>query len=287
MREQIAIACLGIWLTVAPPVLGLAGPARSLEQVAGPIIATLAVVAASDVARPLRWMTFVVAILFAAISIVPPFFSIAGTANILIVLLVLAKLTFATSAPATPYGFGHQADDGLPVPPGWDYNPSTWPQRLPLVGVAVAGGVIASYLAAFQLGLVKDVWDPFFGSGSKVILTSGVSRLLPVPDAALGAFGYLLDAVTGIIGGRTRWRTMPWIVILFGIAVGPLGATSVLLVILQPVAFGAWCTLCLSSAVISVLMIGPAIDEVLASVQHVVRRSREGASAWRVFWGRA
>jgi hypothetical protein len=39
------------------------------------------------------------------------------------------------------------------------------------------------------------VWEPFFGEGSRVILTSSVSRLLPVPDAALGAFGYLLDAV--------------------------------------------------------------------------------------------
>lgn len=287
MREQVAIACLGIWLTVAPPVLGLAGPPRSLEQVAGPIITTLAVVAASDVARLLRWVTLAVAILFAALSIVPPFFTIAGTANVLIVLLILGTLTFATSTGATPYGFGHRADDSSPVPPGWDYNPSTWAQRLPLVGVAIVGGAIACYLAAFQLGWVRDVWDPFFGDGSRRILTSGVSRLLPIPDAALGAFGYLLDALTGIIGGRTRWRTMPWIVILFGIAVGPLGATSVLLVILQPVAFGAWCTLCLSSAVISVLMIGPAMDEVLASVQHVVRRSREGDSSWRVFWGQA
>lgn len=35
-------------------------------------------------------------------------------------------------------------------------------------------------------------------------------------------FGYLLDAVAGIIGGPRRWRSMPWIVILFGLAVGIL-----------------------------------------------------------------
>jgi hypothetical protein len=69
------------------------------------------------------------------------------------------------------------------------------------------------------------------------------------------------------------------------VAVGPLGAVSVLLVILQPVLFDAWCTLCLASAVISVLMIGPAMDEVLASLQHLVRQARRGRSAWRVFWG--
>lgn len=44
-------------------------------------------------------------------------------------------------------------------------------------------------------------------------------------------------------------------VIVFGIALGPPAAVSVLLVILQPVMFGAWCTLCLASEVVSVLMI--------------------------------
>jgi hypothetical protein len=106
-----------------------------------------------------------------------------------------------------------------------------------------------------------------------------------VPDAALGAFGYLLDVVTGLVGGRRRWRTMPWMVVGFGVAVGPLGAASILLVVLQPVLFDAWCTLCLASAVISVAMIGPAMDEVLASLQYLVRVRAAGGSAWRAFWG--
>jgi hypothetical protein len=170
-------------------------------------------------------------------------------------------------------------------PPGWDNNPSAWSQRIPLVLVALTGTVVAGYLAAFQLGWVGQVWEPFFGDGSRVILTSGVSRILPIPDAALGAFGYGFDAITGIVGGRTRWRTMPWMVILFGVAVGPLGAVSVLLVILQPVLFNAWCTLCLASAVISVVMIGPSMDEVLASLQHLRRQRRQGASWWRALLG--
>lgn len=172
------------------------------------------------------------------------------------------------------------------VPPGWDYNPSSWSQRLPIIGLALAGFGIAAYLALFQVKVLSDVWEPFFGQGSRIILTSSISYVLPVPDAVLGAFGYLLDAVTGAVGGRGRFRTMPWIVILFGLAVGPLGGISILLVILQPVLFEAWCTLCLVTAVISILMIGPAMDEVLASLQ-VLRRARdEGRSVWRVFWGR-
>lgn len=164
-------------------------------------------------------------------------------------------------------------------------NPSTWSQRLPIIGLALVGFFIATSLALFQYGAIPGVWEPFFGDGSRIILTSWVSHALPVSDAALGAFGYLLDAVTGAIGGKNRWRTMPWLVTLFGLAVGPLGAISVLLVILQPLLFEAWCTLCLATALISVLMIGPAMDEVLASLQHVARQARLGRSAWRVFWG--
>ena len=171
-------------------------------------------------------------------------------------------------------------------PPGWTYNPSSWPQRLPIIALALVGFAIAGYLALYQWRIVETVWEPFFGRDSERILRdSWVSRLLPVPDAALGAFGYLLDAVTGAIGGRRRWRTMPWIVVLFGLAVGPLGGISVLLVVFQPVLFDAWCTLCLASAVISVLMIGPAMDEMLASLQFLRGEADRGNSIWRAFWG--
>jgi Vitamin K epoxide reductase family. len=50
---------------------------------------------------------------------------------------------------------------------------------------------------------------------------------------------------------------MPWIVLLFGLAVGRLGLVTVLLVMAQPLLLNAWCTLCLMSAVISIVMIAP------------------------------
>ena len=171
------------------------------------------------------------------------------------------------------------------IPPGWSYNPASWSQRLPIVGLAIVGLGIATYLGLFQLKIVSNVWEPFFGNDSKKILTSGVSQILPIPDALLGAFGYLVDAVAGIAGGIRRWRTMPWIVILFGVMVGPLGMISILLVVLQPVMFDAWCTLCLTSAVISVLMIGPAMDEMLASLQYMKRVKDANGSLWKAFWG--
>jgi hypothetical protein len=49
----------------------------------------------------------------------------------------------------------------------------------------------------------------------------------------------------------------------------------------------AWCTLCLASALVSLAMKGPAMDEVLASLQHVARAVRREESSWRAFWGMA
>ena len=171
------------------------------------------------------------------------------------------------------------------VPPDWDYNPAAWSQRLPIVALATLGAGIASYLALFQYGVVPTVWEPFFADGSRRILTSGLSNVLPIPDAALGAMGYIADAAAGLIGGRARWRTMPWIVVVFALLVGPLGFISIGLVIAQPVVYDAWCTLCLASAVISVAMIGPAMDEALASLQHLKRVANTSQSVWRAFWG--
>jgi uncharacterized membrane protein len=164
-------------------------------------------------------------------------------------------------------------DTGSDTPPGWSYDPSSWRERIPILVLALVGFCIASYLALYQLGVLKHVWEPFFGDGSERVLHSVISRLLPVPDAALGAAGYLADVVSGVVGGRGRWRTLPWVVIVFGIAVGPLGAVSITLVIIQPLLVHGWCTLCLTSALISVLMIGPAMDEMLASLQHLKRRA--------------
>lgn len=85
------------------------------------------------------------------------------------------------------------------VPSGWSYNPSSWPQRLPIIAWTLLGFGVATYLALYQYRVIGQVWEPFFGEGSKVILNSHVSFVvernlgLPITDGALGAFGYLLD----------------------------------------------------------------------------------------------
>ena len=174
-------------------------------------------------------------------------------------------------------------------PPGWSGNPSAWSQRLPIVVLALVGVFVAGWLALYQQEITDSVWEPFFPGGTeKIVRESGFSKFFerfPVGDAALGAFGYLADAVTGVIGGTKRWRTMPWIVVIFGIFVGPFGVLSIMLVVMQPVLYSAFCTLCLASAVISLAMIGPAVDEVLASMQYLRDVRDDGGSVWSAFWG--
>lgn len=173
---------------------------------------------------------------------------------------------------------------GDPTPPGWSYNPSSWPQRWIMIVLGFAGWMVSRYLAAFQLGYNPMAWDPFFGQGTQTVLNSKMSHLWPISDAALGSLAYTLEFLMGLMGGPARWRTMPWMVAIFGILVIPLGLTHILLVISQPVVVGAWCSFCLLAALIMLPMIPLEFDEVGAMVQHLFDAKRKGGKIWQTFW---
>ena len=120
--------------------------------------------------------------------------------------------------------------------------------------------------------------------GTQSVLTSDVSRAFPIPDAGLGAFAYMIEFLMGFMGDKARWRTMPWMVTFFGILVVPLGVVSITLIILQPLAVGAWCTPCLIAATAMLIMIALTLDEVVAMLQFLIQAKREGQPLWQVFW---
>ena len=173
---------------------------------------------------------------------------------------------------------------GSEVPPGWTYNPSSWPQRWVMIAMAFVGWMASRYLGAFQLGYIEQAWDPFFGGSTREVLNSEMSHSWPVSDAALGSLAYTFEFLMGYMGSPSRWRTMPWMVFFFGILVVPLGLVSIFLVISQPLAVGAWCTVCLVTAIIMLPMIPIELDEVVAMIQHMVQAKRRGDSLWDVFW---
>lgn len=179
-----------------------------------------------------------------------------------------------------------------PAPP-WDYNPSSWSQRIPLCVLAGVAFVISAYMALYQWRLIDSAWDPFFGEQTQRVLDSDVSHRMMgwfgMPDAALGAIAYLGDVVFGLAGSTRRWQYRPWLVVLFGIDVIPLGGVSALLVFIQFTVLGEWCFLCLVTAVISLILVYWAYDEVWSSLLYLRRvwqRTRSWSTLWRVFWGR-
>ena len=178
-------------------------------------------------------------------------------------------------------------------PPEWDYNPSSWRQRVRIAILASIAFAISSYMALYQWRLIPDVWDPVFGNQSKIVLDSDVSEQMRswflIPDAALGAIAYLGDAIFGLAGSTRRWQYRPWMVMLFGLDVIPLGIVSAVLVFMQGAVVGAWCFLCLVTAVISLILVWLAYDEVWSSLKYlhrVWRRTRDRSVLWDVFWGR-
>lgn len=195
-------------------------------------------------------------------------------------LIGFLAIAFCVLVPLRPTQF----EIGPQIPPGWTYNPSSWQQRIPVIFFAVVGWFIARYLASYQLGYIHSVWDPFFGMGTEKVITSMISQEFPVPDAGLGAMAYSLEAIMGAKGGIRRWHTMPWIVVVFGILVVPLGFTSIILVMLQPIAVGAWCGLCLIIAACMLIMLALTVDEVVAVCQYLARIRKEKKPFWRTFF---
>jgi nucleoside-diphosphate-sugar epimerase len=291
MREKwlwtnFTVAALGLWLMTSPFTFGYGKPAMIWSDVASGaallVFSLLAVWPRFDFAG--RWT---VALVGTYLQFAPILFWAENPAAYVNDTLVGAfAIALSILVPMMP-GMAHHMvmmKPGPEVPPGWTYNPSSWHQRAPMIALGLLGWFISRYLAAVQLGYLPAAWEPFFGEGTARVLHSEVSRMWPISDAGLGAFAYTFETLMAFMGGKTRWRTMPWMVTFFGILVIPLGLTHIVLVILQPVVVGSWCTLCLTAATLMLLMIPLTVDEVVAMCQFVKKKMRAGESFWRTFW---
>lgn len=274
---QAPISALALWLILSPFTFGYASrPLLWSDVVSGVIALGMSLLALKPTHGLVSWLISGVGLwlLFAPLLFWAPEPAAYANDSIVGALLIAFGLII-------PMGMRMK---GTEVPPGWSYNPSAWPQRAPVIALALVSFLVARYMASFQLGYITTAWDPFFGNGTERVLTSEVSKAWPISDAGLGSMTYLLEVLMGLMGDPRRWRTMPWMVAGFGFVVVPLGIVSIALVIMQPLAVGAWCSPCLFTAAAMLLMIPLSLDEVVAMVQMVIRRKREGHSAWRVFW---
>jgi len=277
---------LGLWLMTGIFALGHRSLALQVsDAVSGGLVILFAILSLSS--RPsfkfwAPWANSMVGLwlLFAPLVFWSPTAAVYSNDTLVGALVVV----FAILAPGMPMAAGMSMEPGPDVPPGWSYNPSSWPQRAPIILLALVGFFLSRQMTAFQLGHVATLADPFFGAGTVRVLTSDVSRAFPIPDAGLGAVAYMVEFLMGFMGDKRRWRTMPWMVMFFGILVVPLGVVSIGLIILQPIAVGAWCTPCLIAAAAMLIMVALTLDEVVAMLQFLFLARREGQPLWPIFW---
>jgi len=273
---------LGIWLLSQPWAINVREPGLAWTEV----ILGIALVAFASIALSWRaqWARWVCAAIGALVMAAPFLFwtenAAAYLADTLVGMLVFA---FAVAIQPEPGPSAAAALTGPDTPPGWSYNPSDWSQRLPIIALAVIGLIISRHLAAYQLGHNPAAWDPVFGgsaadprNGTEEIITSWVSEAWPVSDAAVGAYTYALEILTGIVGSRQRWRTMPWLVLIFGLMIAPLGITSIFFIIIQPILLGTWSLPALIAAAVMLIQIPYSLDELLATIQFIRRRVKAG-----------
>ncbi len=180
------------------------------------------------------------------------------------------------------------------IPEPWHYNPSKWSQRIAISCLAMVAVLIAVYMGLYQWRLIDHVWDPAFGDQSQQVLDSEVSDImrkwLRIPDAIMGALAYLGDIIFALAGSTRRWQDRPWLVMLFGLDVIPLGIVSAILIFMQGTVVGAWCFLCLITAIISLVLAVLAYDEIWSSalfLHKVWKKSKSVSLVWDTFWGKA
>lgn len=281
---------LGTWLITQPTLINVQeGFLRWSEITLGTLLIVCAGLALSWRAHLARWIC---AGIGALVMAAPFLFSTANAAAYLSDTLVGALIIgFAVCTKPEPSSSIVATLMGPTVPPGWSFNPSSWTQRLPIILLAILGLYVSRYLTGYQLGHIPDVWDPFFeGSprdpqnGTEEIITSWVSKSWPVSDAAVGSYTYLLEILTGILGSRMRWRTMPWLVILFGLMIAPLGIISIFFIIIQPILLDTWSIIALIGAAAILIQIPYSLDELVATLQFLRRRAQAGQKWLRVFF---
>jgi uncharacterized membrane protein len=303
---------LGAWLATSPFVFGMFGQNTFSDAVLhvtqerglwDPILRNTALIW-SDLASGLlimllgalslsprlswaQWANTLVGIwlLFAPLVFWSPGAAVYANDTLVGALVIAFSILVPMMPGMSPEGMMDQSD----VPIGWTYCPSTYLQRLPIIALGALGFLIARSLAAYQMGHIDRVIDPFFNgqgglNGTETIITSNVSKAWPIPDGGLGAVTYLFEILMGAMGDRRRWRTMPWMVTMFIFVVVPLGIVSIYFIIIQPIVIGTYCSLCLLAALAMVIMIPYALDELVATGQYLVQSRHRGQSLLRIFF---
>lgn len=92
MFAQIPLIFAGLWLMLAPAVLGYGDPAATSDRIAGPILAAVAFLATFAITRGLRWLNLPVGVW---LVVAPWLLDFSGAAIVSSVVCGLAALVLA------------------------------------------------------------------------------------------------------------------------------------------------------------------------------------------------
>ena len=278
-----------IWLITSPALLGYSSGLMTVSDIAsGCLLLAFSFAALSPAFGWARWISAAIGCWVMSAPLI--FWAPEATAYLNGMLVGALVTGFSVLVPPVTGVSALANRTGPDIPPGWNYSPSSWLQRLPVIILALVGLFASRYMAAYQLEYIDAVWEPFFGSavagknGTEAIITSSVSKAWPVPDAGIGALTYMLEILVGIAGASNRWRTMPWLVVLFGLMIVPLGAVSIYFIVIQPILIGTYCTLCLIAAAAMLVQIPYSLDELIACGQFLWRKKQEGRPVLKIFF---
>ena len=276
-KGPLVVISLGLWLLVAPMSFGYHPSSMWMnDMLCGFLLICLGFFAMQTAKK---WLIKGAAFIGFWLQLAPLIFWAPEAASYMNDTLVgMALMLLAFSLPGLC-----DEEKGEENPAGWSFNPSALGPRGVTVFLALIAWFLARYLASYQLGYIDEIKDPFFGDGTLKVISSSVAKMFPVSDAGLGAFGYSLECLLGLIGSSRRWKTMPWVSVFFGMMVIPAGMVSILLIVLQPVLVGAWCGICLLIAVCMLVMILLTIPELAATAQLLLK-ARKNRNFWSVFW---
>lgn len=116
-----------------------------------------------------------------------------------------------------------------------------------LVALCVAGFANAVYMLSYHLRVIDRMWCPVFGDGCEIAARAREARHFGVPNAAVGAAGYVALATLATVPAPSpKVRSYP-------LAATALAAwvTSAYLLWEQAVRVRRWCFWCITGAVIN------------------------------------
>ncbi len=137
---------------------------------------------------------------------------------------------------------------------------STW-RRWTIAGLSTLGLLDSLYMLAYHEGWIDSLVCPFFGEGCNIVGRSKQARHFGIPNAAIGAVGYIVTGTLALAGGKVSSNVEPLRTAALAGTSAAAALASAVLTWEQKSKTKAWCFWCLTSSAIHALILPLAIAE--------------------------